>query len=673
MFDTRGGIAFDVSMAHNLKSGFYDGVVKSLNAPGNTVLVTIKDRGDSLPCLWTASIISGMIGFKTTFRPPLKTEVVVWVPEKGGYGYIIGTKPGFVIDPGMQRRDVLGNGDQDDYTGCQIFHKSNSSGNQAFLSHKPPVDMAEGEINIENWMGVGLTMLRNLSTLQAGDLARVECHVMDDMVRIISDTFRHYTAFGDYEVYNDGGKLNVVWNGTSFDHEAWGNLQADQPLADQASKTEVGNAQLHQDLDDGRWRFTQYMGWLGNFIHTYVTDPVNMLGRIAENQFRSGKAHLHVNDDGSVILQTVADIVLEKVVRIPVPIPIRKADDPAGNQSDQPLNKETVLKTWKPSSTADLFEMAFQLRDYARWLNNTYALARFHQMPLDYQVPSEAQTPEPKLNSAETDKTSVNKGTGNWQLRYSTIRIYRDGSIQTVDAYGNAITTTKVGVYISTPRDLLLQAGGSVNIVAGKDVNILAQQNVNLTAITQSIRLKAQTVLQGLCAAGNVLWEVASGYYHQFIGALTYNGNVMIDTQGNVNVQNTINVTTLNSNQVFQVAPYTESGFLDTDTNLTWPLANLQITEQSIPSGFTYQTDYGDPVLYQTVSQQLVETGDVEGGSNVWSFSVNTDPVRGTPWPGQAQEKYTTSGQNLNSPSSDTIFTNQPKGMQSRTPQLKTL
>jgi hypothetical protein len=619
-----GHLVFATSMSS--KAGIYRGVVRSIAPASNTLMVIIKDTAEAMPCIWAAGIISGMLGFKTSFRPPVKTEVVIWIPEKSAFGYVIGTLPSITVDPGMQRRDIAGDGATDDYTALQYFHKTSSQNDQAFIGHKPPVDLAEGELNIENWMGVGLSLLRNLSSLQAGDLARVECHVLDDMVRIISDTFKQYTAFGDYKIANDGGKLNVIWNGTSHDFEAWGNKQPGQPLADQPSRTDVGDTQLNKDTEDGRWRFTQYIGWLGNFMHTFITDPVDQVGRIAENQFRSGKAHIHVNDDGSVLVQSVADIVLEKVVRIPVPAQIRKEDDPKGNQSDQPLGHTEALKTWQPSNAANLFEMTFQLREYARWLNNTYALARFHQMDRDYQVPTEDQTPEPLLNGDTADKQAANGTTTNWQLRYCTIRIYRDGSIQTVDAYGNVITTTAIGIQISTPKDLLLQASGSINIVAGRDFNVLAQKNVNLSAVQAAVRLSSNTAMQFICTSGTMLYEVAVGMWHKFIGAVTYNNTTSISTFGEINAASSVTAAKLNASMsvnapaVFSTQTYQSTPFQDNDSNgdseanHTWlsiSAPDVSINLPSVTDRFTFQTDYAAGVMYQTLTQQQVSVGDL--------------------------------------------------------------
>jgi len=142
-----------------------------------------------------------------------------------------------------------------------------------------------------------------------------------------------------------------------------------------------------------------------------------------------------------VLIQSVSEIALEKVVRIPVPIQTTLPEIPKGLPGLQAAS--SALKDWVPSDAANIFEVVFQLREYARWLANQYSLARFHQLPARYQVPSEAQLPVPDHYSAELDRQAANEDTPiNYRSAYASMRIFRDGSIQHIDAYGNAYTST---------------------------------------------------------------------------------------------------------------------------------------------------------------------------------------------------------------------------------------
>ena len=543
-------MAVSVNIHPFLEPGIYSGIVVGNMMPNNLVRVRLREKGD-FTAVWACGIFSGLLGFKTSYVPPQGTPVVLLSVGPGQY-FIVASSPQPRADKGMQERTIT-RSDEHNYHNAQLFSVKNKADAAMVASHKPPVDLAEGEIMIDNLIGVALTLLRGMASLSAGDLARVECHLLDDMVRIISDTFVHYTAFGDMRIVNDGGKLNVIWHGTSHDHEAWGLENEGDPKVKLAgSEDRVDLSNIDSTTDEGRWRFSQYIGWLGNFISMFVTDPILTLGKIAETPYRSGKAKLHVNTDGAIVIQTVADIVLEKVVRIPVPNQIRRDEDPKGNRADDSslvssIDGKQYLKTWKPSG--DLFEMAFQIRDYARWLNNAYSLGRFRQLERDYFVPTEAQTPDPERDALVKEKEEVNSGIVNWQILYAAIRIYRDGSIQQVDAYGNSITMTKVGLQISTPQDLLLQAGGSINIMAGRDVNITGRQNVTLTAALQKLHMKAEMGINILSKAGHIFIETFDTWLTKFLCSVNVFNNVLIEkltgnitTMGIVNVRKDVNI-----------------------------------------------------------------------------------------------------------------------------------
>lgn len=656
-----------------LQSGvIYDGIIVGNLLPNNTVSVRVAGIGSDIPCQTCTGILSALFGFRVSYLPPLKTKVKVLYADRN-LSFIIGFTPSIVVDPNHQNRDTIGP-DAPNYQSSQVFAARNSKQAPMAAGHKPPVDLAEGEFQMDNLLGVALKLLRGMSSLSAGDLAMVECHLQDQMVRIVSDTFKHYSAFGDYKITNDGGKLNAVWNGTSLDYEAWGLPRATDPKVkiDPVTK-QVDMTSIDGIADDGRWRFSQYVGWLGNFINLFVTDPVNAVGKIAEGQFRSGKFRVHVNNDGALLIQSVADIVLEKVVRIPVPNPIRQENDPNGNRTNTALSNTNLLQTWNPSNADNLFEMVFQLREYARWLNNTYSLARFGQMNFDFEMPTEAQTPAPDLYAGELDKAAANtvgqQSVQNYRIAYSTIRIYRDGSYQQVDAYGNAITTSKMGTHVSTPFDLYLEAGGSINMVAGRDINLLAQQNVGITAVKQAVRVKAQTGIMMLSVAGHMIMEVMGSFVAAFAGTVNIGNKIELNKNGNVTAGG--DISGLGSVVGTRIAA--SDGMADGEGphySHVYPGAPTPVP--TIPTlQFTFQTSYGAGNLYQSLSQQAAALGE-QPTSGSWSFSGNEVAGRGSPWPGlDANFSMTTSGASLQTPSAAKTFASQPQPMQSAPVTIK--
>ena len=653
------------ALSPGMSPGIFTGVVTTNHIPNQIIKVRCDGQDTDVACVWAAGILSGLLGFKLSYLPPPKTRVIIYYTGQQ-YSYILGSYSGILADPNNTR----GVTDHND-TALQDSKRYNSQqtdGMKMATESAPPVDLLEGEINIDNLMGVGLSLLRNLASLQAGDLAKVECHLLNDMVRIISQTFRHHSAFGDFQILNDGGKLNVEWNGSSLDHEAWGLRQpndAKVKLQDHGDTVDMRDP-IDGYNDDGRWRFTQYIGWLGDFINVFVTDPVNAIGKLAENQYRAGKARVHINNDGSIICQSVADIVLEKVVRIPVPNRLKRPEDPTGNRGSDSLRNQEQLKQWKPSDQDNLFEMAFQLREYARWLNNTHSLARFRQMDQDFQVPSEADTPAPQLHNDEQDKVDANyPQTGdNWQLGYACIRIYRDGSVQTVDIYGNSILTTKTGIQISSTQDILIQAAGSVNIVAGRDFNVVAQNNVNLSAVTQKLRLSAQTGIQCLVQSGKFLVDfIEAGLVFFKNSVFNINNAFSVSVAGSVNA--------LNDVTALRVAAAQTNGAFGEQPHMFHIFQGIpSVTEDT--EQFQFQTTYGDTQNYQTHAQSVLGRGE-RTASGTWAFSSNAIPGAGAPWPGSnSSERTTLGGTRLDAPSEDMVntfpmsFTDSPMRMRTQ-------
>jgi hypothetical protein len=230
-----------------------------------------------------------------------------------------------------------------------------------------------------------------------------------------------------------------------------------------------------------------------------------------------------------------------------------------------------------------------------------------------------------------------------------------------------------------------------VNIVAGRDVNLLARQNINLTAVTQAIRLRAQTALMGFCAAGNILWEVVAGFWHRWIGPLTANNTFTVLTPGIVNAETSVltplviattinggainggvgNVTTLNASVINATDTFSENGYSQS-FSLSLTIPDVALTMDSNTDKFQYQSDYGVGTLYQTITQQMLKQQDAALTNTItWTFVGNADAGRGSPWPGAGiQEMTTNAGDKLSTPSSNTHFSEKPQTLKQQAPTM---
>lgn len=439
------------------------------------------------------SVVGGIFlpffGFKLHTRLSVGTKVLLL---RGVPSYILLTLP---AEPPDLKSRALGRATTGE---ADIRDMGDDAATGHHASHRAPADMLEGEFNILNALQVGMQFLTHLVKMQAGDRAKVECFLMDDMVRIVSGSFHHMSDFGDFKIYNDNGQLNVRHNGTSYDHEAWGLLQPRDPKV----KSNTGGVVPPDPVaETGRWRFNTFVGYMGDFVHTFLHDPASTLGNLAQEV--AGKLHVHASNDGSLVVQSVADIVFERVTRITVPVELKKYADPDGDTPTEPSSE--FLDTWKLDPNKP-WEIAYHLRDYARWLNSYHAYARFLQKPKDWKVPSEAEAPAPLYSSGEKDREqAIPAADRKPRVTYSCIRILRDGSQVFLDGYGGSFMMAGGSCAISMPQDLRLEAGRNIIMVAGRSIFAKAYRNMELVAVTGALLAKARTRMALWAETGTLL------------------------------------------------------------------------------------------------------------------------------------------------------------------------
>lgn len=476
----------------------YTGVITSTHHGDNLYTVDIDGIKTQLNCTWAAGIFSPMIGIRTKYYPELNTRVAV-LATGGAINWIISTAPNETYDYSAGAANSM--------VEVQLSEVEAEPFKQEFKGAAQnvtkPNDLLEGEFDISNNFGVAVQFLTTMVRLKASERAKIEASLMDDMVRIVSETFKHYSAFGDYQIYNDG-RLNVRFDGTSYEHESFGKLSDQDPLVDLDSNKVDFKDTFTQT---GRWRFSEYIGFLGDFIHTFVTEPSATLAGIAEEAVRPGKARMQMHSDGTILMQSVADIAIERVCRVVTPTEKKRQDDPEGNKKDEfnRLNKE-YLKIWnygKDMSKAHY--SAYQLRQYARWLSCYHSFARFHQLDKDWSLPLETDVPAThSWHNQENDVKQANDGQSTLYDVYATFRIMRDGSILVMDGFNSAISMVRGNIQMSSVRHIELDAAGDIKITAGQNIYIKARRNIEISAIVGGLTLKARAWWKALCEWGSV-------------------------------------------------------------------------------------------------------------------------------------------------------------------------
>lgn len=367
-------------------------------------------------------------------------------------------------------------------------------------------DALSGEVEIANAMSVGLRFLTTVMQMTAGDRAKVECCLLNDMVRIVSAQYRHISPMGD-ELMFDHGRPTLEKGWTAYRHELFGLKASDDELYDESTLFADRVKKL------GRNRLIEYIGFAGDMIHSFIADPsaaiFEMTGTAepeagsdpkTTSQYPAGKSWVHRAMDGSVIVQSVADIRLERVVRIPVPVRFKSHEDPSLNRHYDTLSEElkTYLKAWDMTNP---YRMTFQLREYSRWLTRYAAFARFVSSG-EYSIPKETDA-VPDYNNKEDDRETVNGPLGPIDA-YAVITIMRNGAI-VIFGSGASVVMSNGELQMTAMRHVTVEAGGDLRLVAGGSIFLKARKHIEMVATAGSLITYAFCSMRHFCEAGSVI------------------------------------------------------------------------------------------------------------------------------------------------------------------------
>lgn len=471
----------------------YRGEISARNVDGTYNITVSQPRTVVRNAMLALPVFGGLMGFNVNARLAAGTSV------EFGYG-----NPSFIhaaLPDGNM--DWLNARNRSGIWGEGLSALDGGEDIEQFAS--TPVDMVEGEFEIANLFGVAMQFLFTLIRMSAGDRAAVECHLINDMVRVVSQQYRHFSGIGEDLIF-DHGRPTFERTWSSYRHELANKMDDGEPLGEM-KKDEVEHASLDEKKrweDVGRYRFLEFVGFAGDFIHSFVSDPPDAINRLSASPNYSGKSWIHRNNDGSMLMQSVADIRLERVVRIPVPKRIKHHEDPelTAKRKYRSLPNTDVLKLPDVAKN-DTYKLAYHLRSYSRWLSQVHSFARFHQLDDEYKVPSEAEIPDPEWTNKETDKEEQ-AGAMEYFDSYACITIVRDGSILLHDGYSATVAMSNGNLQLSAPRHIDIEAAGDIRMVAGRNFYIKARRNVEITARIGGMILTSYAWFKTICREGTM-------------------------------------------------------------------------------------------------------------------------------------------------------------------------
>jgi hypothetical protein len=474
---------------------FQRGVIHSWRPGSWTAMVLFGSMGEVEPAHWVAGgMMSALLGLRVNFHPEPGTEVLVLTSPNTKENFIVAAL-GNPTGRDYYRRDTSSEEDVIETAAGEILQGTTDSQRGDLFSNK---DRVPGEGDILNAHGVGISFLQNLVRLKASELSMIECHLMDDLVRIVSDNFEHVNAFGTFQIVNDGGRPTIKWAGSSKGYEAEGRSSPDEGFDSFGSSDPFSGA--------AKERFQTYIGHLGNLVHMFIHEPQQSI-----NEFAAGRFRMHINEDGSFLMQSVSDIIFEKTVRVPVPKQKKPFDDPTGEKLAE-LNYEPDdrLRAWVAEDDDNLFYEAYKLRDYARWMNDWFSLAQFHRSRKDYDVPSGSDQPAPTVdngNDPERPNEGLQADLDKQLTSYATIRIFRDGSILLFDGYGSSVHMGGGDITMSSSRHVRIESAGDTIVTVGRDFVLKARRHIDMFTQDGGITMRGTRWLRLLAEKGQAILE----------------------------------------------------------------------------------------------------------------------------------------------------------------------
>jgi hypothetical protein len=121
--------------------------------------------------------------------------------------------------------------------------------NANFRSNSTPRDLSPNDSVEIGPMGNVMGVLDGgVNVMKSTDFAQIRTHLVNDLVEILSDKFRHFTSMGFSEVKNDGGRASYVFRG--------------------------GTDQLHEaGSDQENWTIRLDLGGTGDLFKFELTEP----------------------------------------------------------------------------------------------------------------------------------------------------------------------------------------------------------------------------------------------------------------------------------------------------------------------------------------------------------------------------------------------------------------
>lgn len=566
----------------------------------------ITEGGVEVPdCEYAAGTMAPLFGVENVSLPSPGVTAVLW--HTGTTNYVMGVASSRKVAPDefkgragarlKESNDAIIPGLSDKSTVKRGDKKLDGN-----ISAPAPGDTFPGERVEQNGLGTVVRMLLNMQQVSAGGLAKIEACLTNDMIRIVDNHYVHHTCCGDTETWSVG-RTTMEEHATGYQYEADGMLKeqdasapvesiAFDPIACTKSKGGEYSA-------TGRWRWSQYKGFLGDMIHQWVTSPTEVYSTFMDGARRAGNFRSWIGADGTYMVQAAAGIHFQVTPWIIIP-EIKKAWNDPEIDIEEAMGKldKAYLQIWgKGPDWTDLLTSCWQMNTYLRYISEIHSLERWRQLEKATdgkfcKVPYETDT---KLNesAANEDDKEAAAGGNHPHKGQASVDIYPDGSIALQAGSTMTIVMNQGNIQIACPGNLELKAGHTVSI-SGKFVSLQSTLDMEIVSMCGKLVTKARTAWKALCEKGR-LWLKSDAKWHGQVG----NNGGSDGDGGNSPTGDNQNAIELNKYGIFIDAP--QSGVLT--------FANKDIVTHSRAGDVFMQTEKGKAAVIGRQQVQLISEG----------------------------------------------------------------
>lgn len=481
-------------------------------------------RKNPIPCVQ----LSGLNGYTSAFGQTESsllqegTPVLVYRPGAfSDFGIIIAPLPAFYGGKSDKEKSIASMLDPEpsaaSFTELSYRFPMQDNAYTGLISANAgrAVDIFPGDKASFSEFGVGMALLQLAVVLRSSARAKLEMFCLDDLVRMVSGQYQHFSGMGEEHIYNDYGYVTHERFGSMHQCEVNGMPKFDDPIsvkgkADLKTGKECDWKAKESGMIPHR-RFHSFMGHMGGLYQFFLVAPDD--GK-APNTYGAandkGLAHIALDDGGRIMVRSVSDIRLERVDMIALPRKNKEPWDPEGEKLEDGYEPEKKLPfKWGDDRKHKPGSHPLQERDYFAWARRLTYLRFWELSDLndkkDWILKEEAEAPRPvdKYDVVLENEEAYTK----WEDRSSSFALRQDGGITMRNSSGAEISLCGPDIVLACPGDIQLRAGKQIVALAQDDLVLKARNSVDISATAKDVRIKAQNNLQQY-SGKHMLFEV---------------------------------------------------------------------------------------------------------------------------------------------------------------------